>query len=73
VYDNVYIGGSSSDTFKGHVARFQFFDKCLNPQEAYNIYREGLGSDLFGDFFNKYRMKIQFFEYNHALGKPIVL
>jgi hypothetical protein len=71
--DNVYIGGSSSDTFKGHVARFQFFDKCLNPQEAYNIYREGLGSDLFGDFFNKYRMKIQFFEYNHALGKPIVL
>ena len=71
--DNVYIGGSSSDTFKGHVARFQFFDKCLNPQQAYNIYREGLGSDLFGDFFNKYRMKIQFFEYNHALGKPIVL
>jgi hypothetical protein len=55
------------------VRRFQFFDKCLNPQQAYNIYREGLGSDLFGDFFNKYRMKIQFFEYNHALGKPIVL
>lgn len=71
--DNVYIGGSSSDTFQGHVARFQYFNKCLNPQEAYNIYREGLGSDLFGDFFNKYRMKIQFYEYNHALGKPIVL
>ena len=71
--DNAYIGGSKSKTFGGHVARFQFFDKCLNPQEAYNIYREGLGSNLFGDFFNKYRMKIQFYEYNHALGKPIVL
>jgi len=76
--DNVYIGGGGGNgptntTFNGHVARFQFFANSLNPQQAYNIYREGLGSSMIGDFFNKYRMKIQFFEYNNALGKPIVL
>jgi hypothetical protein len=71
--DNAYIGGPSGVTFNGHVARFQMFDHCLSPQDAYNIYRDGLGSNLFGDFFNKYKMKIQFFEYNHAIGKPIVI
>ena len=71
--DNAYVGGQSGTTFHGHVARFQIFDHCLSPQDAYNIYREGLGSNMFGDFFNKYRMKIQFFEYNHAIGKPIVI
>jgi hypothetical protein len=71
--DNAYIGGQSGTTFHGHVARFQLFDHCLSPQDAYNIYREGLGSNMFGDFFNKYRMKIQFYEYNHAIGKPIVI
>lgn len=71
--DNAYIGGSGSTTYKGHIACFQFWDHSLNPQQAYNVYRDGLSQCVNDNFFNKYRMKIQFYEYNHALGKPIIV
>lgn len=71
--DNIFLGGPKPLTFDGHLARFQFFANSLNPQEAYNIYRDGLGSDMFTNFFDRYRMKIQFMEYDNALGDPIVI
>ncbi len=71
INNNVYIGGENS--FNGYVSRFQYFTNSLNPQDAYNIYREGLDSDLIGDLLNKYHMKIQFYEYNNALGKPLMI
>lgn len=71
--DNAYIGGSGGTTYNGHIACFQFWDHSLNPQQAYNVYRDGLSQCVNDNFFNKYRMKIQFYEYNHALGKPIIL
>ena len=71
--DNAYIGGSGSTTFGGHIACFQFWDHSLNPQEAYNVYRSGMNNCVSDNFFNKYRMKVQFYEYNNALGKPIII
>jgi hypothetical protein len=72
--ENVYIGGSSSaQTFDGHVARLQYFANSLNTQQAYNIYRDGIDSNLISDFFNKYKLKIQFLEYNTPVGNPLVL
>ena len=70
---NVYIGGNSGETFDGHVARLQYFANSLNTQQAYNIYRDGIDSNLISDFFNKYKLKIQFLEYNTPVGKPLVL
>lgn len=64
----------NTKTFKGNLGHVQIFNNPLNPQEAYNIYREGLASNYFDfDYFNKYKMKIQFYEYNDALGSPLVL
>jgi len=71
--DNVYLGNSGSTTYNGHMACFQFWDQSLNPQQAYNIYRDGLSQCVNDNFFNKYRMKIQFYEYSNALGKPIII
>ena len=72
--ENVYIGGSSAaQTFDGHVARLQYFANSLNTQQAYNIYRDGIDSNLISDFFNKYKLKIQFLEYNTPVGNPLVL
>lgn len=76
--DNAYIGGPKDITFHGYVARFQMFNYCLNPQDAYNIYRGGassnqIGGNSGGNIFNKYKLKMQFFENSHAMGKPIII
>jgi hypothetical protein len=71
--ENAYIGGNASQTFDGHVARLQYFANSLNTQQAYNIYRDGINSNLVSDFFNKYKLKIQFLEYNTPVGSPLVL
>ena len=72
--DNIYVGGAGGGvTFGGYLAMLQYFPNSLNPQQAYNIYKDGIGSNLISDFFNKYRLKIQFMEYNTAVGKPLIL
>lgn len=76
--DNAYIGGPKSTTFHGYISRFQMFNYCLNPQDAYNIYRAGANSTQIGssgseNIFNKYKMKVQFFENSHAMGKPLII
>ena len=72
--ENVYIGANNqASTFDGHIARLQYFANSLNTQQAYNIYRDGIDSNLVSDFFNKYKLKIQFLEYNTPVGNPVVL
>ena len=72
--ENVYIGNNDTNgTFDGHVARFQYFANSVNTQQAYNIYKDGLDSNLISDFFNKYRLKIQFLEYSNPVGQALVI
>ena len=33
-----------------------------NPQQAYNIYKEGMSGSLLGDVMNKYKLKVSFIE-----------
>lgn len=72
--DNVYIGKNGNiPTYNGHVACFQFWNHSLNPQQAYNVYRDGLSQCVNEHFFNKYRMTVQFYEYDNAIGKPLII
>ena len=68
--DDIWIGDKNS--FSGQISRFQYFPTSINPQEAYNIYR-GLGSNILGDFFEKYKLKIELLEYGKLQGKPITI
>ena len=53
---NITPGGG----FNGYTSNLQYFAYPLNPQEAYNIYKEGPGtSGLFG-FFDKYKLKVSY-------------
>ncbi len=54
--------------FSGYTSNFQYFDTALNPQEAYNIYRNGYGGSSLGNLFNKYRVRVTFLENNTAQG-----
>ena len=50
--------------FSGWTANFHYWDKPLNPQEAYNIYKKGYGGGgLFGGLsgmVNKYKLKVAY-------------
>jgi len=54
--------------FSGYTANFQYWDDATNPQQAYNIYKNGFGGSMLGDLFNKYRIKVSFLEDNKEQG-----
>ena len=75
VKKNIYIGNMSQGTnatnnngvnsgFEGFITRIRYENDSINPQEAYNIYKEGIDKSLAKSLFNKYRLKISFLEYN---------
>jgi hypothetical protein len=50
--------------FDGATSSFQYWPNATNPQEAYNIYKNGYGGSILGNLFNKYRIKIAFLDDN---------
>ena len=50
--------------FSGYTAKIQYWPNATNPQEAWNIYRDGYGGSILGNLFNKYRIKVSFLEDN---------
>ena len=61
---NVTPGGG----FDGFTSNLQYFAHPLNPQESYNIYKEGPGSGgLFG-LFQKYKLKVSYLVDNREKG-----
>jgi hypothetical protein len=45
--------------FSGYTANIRYYGDALNPQQAYNIYREGYGGTGFGGSF-PYSVKVEF-------------
>jgi len=56
--------------FKGWTSNIQYWADSTNPQQAYNIYREGYSGSgfLLSNIINKYRLKISFLEDNKVQG-----
>lgn len=76
---NIYIGNMAQGTgaanneglnsgFEGFITRIRYENDSINPQEAYNIYKEGIDKSLAKSLFNKYRLKVSFLEYNTEKG-----
>ena len=67
---NLYLGhlGGSNIGFEGFITRIRYSPNSINPQEAYNIYKDGINSSLAKSAFNKYRLKVSFLEYNKERG-----
>ena len=63
---NAYItpGGG----FDGMTSNFRYWSNATNPQQAYDIYKNGYGGSSLGNFFNKYRIKFSFMEDNTEKG-----
>lgn len=64
----LYLGNNGDNFFKGYITRARYQAGGISPQEAYNIYKEGISSSYFSDFFNKYRLKIGLYEYGNQIN-----
>lgn len=46
--------------FDGFTSKFQYLPEAINPQQAYNIYKQGYGGGTLGGFFEKYKIKVAY-------------
>lgn len=53
-------GGSAG--FGGYISNFKYWPDATNPQQAWDIYKEGYGGSLLGGLFDKYRIQVDFLE-----------
>jgi len=71
IYLGTLPGGSTSNGnigFEGFITRVRFEGDSCNPQDAYNIYKEGIDASLTNSIYNKYSLKVSFLEYNKEQG-----
>lgn len=55
--------------FSGFISAFKYFPYAINPSQAYDIYKQGYGGgSMFGELFNKYRVKLAFLEDNKEIN-----
>ena len=54
--------------FSGWTSNFKYWSHPLNPQEAYNVYKDGYNSLGLGSFFEKYKIKISYLVDNNESG-----
>jgi len=50
--------------FSGFTSNIQYLSVSSNPQQAYNIYKDGMGGSFLGDMMSKYSLKVSFLEDN---------
>jgi len=46
--------------FTGYTARFKYWPNPINPQEAWNIYKNGPGGNILTNFFGLYKLQLNF-------------
>jgi len=46
--------------FSGYTAKFNYWSDAVSPQEAWNVYKSGPGGNLFSNFFNQYKIQLNF-------------
>ena len=54
--------------FSGFTTNFQYWPASSNPQEAYDIYKQGLGGSIFSSVLNKFRIRFTFLADNEEKG-----
>lgn len=54
--------------FQGYTSKFLYYSTPTNPQQAWNIYKQGFGGSMFGSLLNRYRIKVSFLDNNVSKG-----
>ena len=54
--------------FSGWTTNFKYWSDSSNPQQAYNIYKDGFGGNILGTALNKYRVQVAVLKGNVQQG-----
>ena len=54
--------------FSGWTSSFKFWAKASNPQEAYNIYKDGFGNSILANLLNKYKVRFSMMKGKTEVG-----
>ena len=68
VNNNADIQVTPDGGFSGWTTSFKYWSDASNPQEAYNIYKDGFGGSILGNLFNKYRFRFSTIKDNKVTG-----
>ena len=68
VNNNSPIKVTGSKGFSGWTTNFKFWSDASNPQQAYNIYKDGFGGSILGNALNKYRIQVNMLKDNKVQG-----
>lgn len=71
---NIYLGYINTNNigFEGLITRIRYQKNSINPQEAYNIYKDGINTSLTKSMYNKYGLKVSFLEYEKERGSFVI-
>jgi len=54
--------------FSGWTSTFKYWPNAFNPQEAYNVYKDGFGGSILGNALSKYRLRFSVIKDNKVNG-----
>jgi len=57
-------GKGGKKGFAGYLSKLNYFSTAINTREAYSMYKEGYGSGMLGNFFNRFKLKFAFMQDN---------
>ena len=57
VDNDIDINVTPSGGFSGWTSAFKYWSNASNPQEAYNIYKQGFGKGILANAISKYRLR----------------
>jgi hypothetical protein len=58
--DNASVYLTPNGGFTGYTARFKYWAAPVNPQEAWNVYRNGPGGNILTNFLGLYKLQLNF-------------
>jgi hypothetical protein len=62
------IAVTPSGGFSGWTSTFKYLSNASNPQEAYNMYKDGFGGSILGNALSKYRVRFSLIKDNKENG-----
>lgn len=64
VDNNADISVTPNGGFAGWTTAFKYLPTASNPQEVYNMYKDGFGDSILGSMLNKYRLQFSIIKDN---------
>ena len=66
--NNADITVTPAGGFSGWTSTFKYWSNASNPQEAYNIYKDGFGGSILANAINKYKIRLSLMQGQKVTG-----